>query len=629
MLSPNRWREVGPYLDQALTLPDRDRAALVESVRRRNPQVGALLESLLDEHRVLAQAKFLEEDQISRTEPPGLTGQTVGPYTLARKIGHGGMGSVWLAERTDGRFERRVAVKFLSVALVGRTGEERFKREGRVLGTLVHPHIAELIDAGVSSTGQPYLILEYVQGEHIDRYCDVHGLDIKERIRLFLDVLEAVGHAHNNLIVHRDIKPSNVLVRNDGRVKLVDFGIAKMLQDDVDIGAATVLTIEAGRPMTPEYASPEQLTGGMITTGTDVYASGALLYILLTGQHPAGGGPYSPAGLVKAIVEREPTRPSEAVASMRAKPLFARANAAKRGVTPEKLRRMLSGDLDTIVLKALKKDPPERYLSVGALADDLEHYLRNEPIKARPDTIAYRARKFVRRKRAAVALATLASMTTASGLVGTLVQARTACTVRDFAIREASPNSALNEFHEFFLSDIAPPGKPLTINQLLGRAGYMATQPHSPNDSNCVALMVVIQKGFRELPTDPQFALARIACLQNGSEVFRYANDVQQDLARSQAVLDVPRQSPFDSDVPEMHCWSDLTKSYSAARHDREAIRTFGRTASLLSALGRNNTATAATLFEDWGPELYQIGHFLEAQKNAGAFNSYNSRSPD
>src|SRR5262249_9320702 len=191
---------------------------------------------------------------------------TFGTHRLVAPLGQGGMGSVWLAERSDGRFERRVAVKFLNIALMGRAGEQRFKREGRILACLAHPNIAKLLDAGVAPSGQPYLVLEYVAGEHIDRYCDQHKLDVASRIRLFLNVLFAVAHAHANLIVHRDIKPSNVLVDGDGEVKLLDFSIAKLLEDETDSGTPTALTIEGARAMTLEYAAPEQLKGEAITT---------------------------------------------------------------------------------------------------------------------------------------------------------------------------------------------------------------------------------------------------------------------------------------------------------------------------------------------------------------------------
>jgi serine/threonine-protein kinase len=270
------------------------------------------------------------------------------------------MGTVWLAERSDGRFERSVAVKFLNIGLLNPGGEKRFKREGTILSRLAHPHIAELIDAGVSPGGQPYLVLERVDGEHIDRYCDRRRLNIEARVRLFLDVAAAVAHAHANLIVHRDLKPSNVLVGTDGRVKLLDFGIAKLLEDEEQPGLATALTREAGGALTPAYAAPEQVTDGPITTATDVYSLGVLLYVLLSGRHPAGPGPHSAAELVKAIVDNVPPRLSDAAVLAQEDGKAISENAGRRATTPDKLLRLLRGDLDTIAAKALKKNPRER-----------------------------------------------------------------------------------------------------------------------------------------------------------------------------------------------------------------------------------------------------------------------------
>jgi Tol biopolymer transport system component len=289
-------------------------------------------------------------------------------------------------------------VKFLKIALIGRNGEERFKREGVILGRLAHPNIAELIDAGVSPVGQPYLVLEHIEGDHIDSYCDQHRLGVVARIRLFLDVLEAIAHAHANLIVHRDLKPPNILVRPDGRVKLLDFGIAKLLEDGDETGTA-LQTVEGGRAMTPEYAAPEQLTSAPATIATDIYALGVLLYTLLTGFHPAGPGPHTHGAIVKAILETEPARPSDIVCPTGRTAETVSRHAAHCATTPERLSRILRGDLDTIVGRTLKKDPRERYPSVSALADDLRRYLSHAPITARPDTVGYRAAKFVRRQR--------------------------------------------------------------------------------------------------------------------------------------------------------------------------------------------------------------------------------------
>jgi serine/threonine protein kinase/Tfp pilus assembly protein PilF len=398
VLSRERWRAVGPHLERALEMGDGERAAMLAGLRAQDPQLAADLVALLEEAAAVSRESFLEEPLTLPPRSASLAGQTIGAYTLVSQIGQGGMGGVWLARRSDGRFEGYTAVKLLNAGLVGRAGEERFRREGNFLARLTHPHIARLLDAGVSSFGQPYLVLEYVDGQQIDRYCDAQGLDVEARVRLFLDVLAAVAHAHANLIVHRDIKPTNVLVGADGRVRLLDFGIAKLLEDEAGAGEATELTREGGRALTPEYAAPEQITGGPVTTATDVYALGVLLYLLLSGRHPTGAADQSPAELVRAVVTTEPRRLSSAVAEAKTqKPETVATNAARRATTPDGLRRALKGDLETVVAKALKKHPEERYESVGAFAEDLRRYLDHEPVKARPDTLAYRGAKFLRR----------------------------------------------------------------------------------------------------------------------------------------------------------------------------------------------------------------------------------------
>src|SRR6516162_4458419 len=396
-LGPEQWRSLSPYLDQALAIPPKELPAYLELLRKQDPELAIDLQALLTEYRALVDEGFLQTGEATLSDGPSRPEQTVGAYTLESRIGQGGMGTVWLARRSDGRFEGHAAVKFLNAALMGGAAEERFKREGSILARLAHPNIAHLIDAGVSTTGQPYLILEYVEGRAIDRYCDERALDLEARIHLFLDVLAAVADAHANLIVHRDIKPSNVLVTDKGTVKLLDFGIAKLIEDEAAL-AATVLTREGERALTLAFAAPEQVTGDGVTTGTDVYALGVLLHLLLSGKHPAQSALNSPLDLMKAIVDTQPPRVSDAVA-------------------PEtKLKRVLRGDLDTIVAKALKKNPAERYASVTAFADDLRRYLGHQPISARPDTLAYRARKFVRRHRAPVAVVALVIAGLSAGL---------------------------------------------------------------------------------------------------------------------------------------------------------------------------------------------------------------------
>ena len=415
-VDPHRWQTLSPLLEKALDMSDEQRLVWLASLRSENSSLADELHNLLESNRVLASEGFLDVPVIQASQATGLAGQTVGSYRLVAEIGRGGMGTVWLAERNDGRFERKVAIKFLNIALLGKEGEERFRREGLILGRLAHPHIAELIDAGVSPSGQPYLILEYVSGDHIDQYCDSHRLDIPSRIRLFLDVLEAVEHAHSNQVVHRDLKPSNVLVRNDGEAKLLDFGIAKLLEIDENT-YQTQLTLEGGRALTPDYAAPEQLTGQPISPATDIYALGVLLYVLLTGRHPTTSDTHAPADLIRAVLETEPLKPSEAVLRKKGEIAIASTNAARRGTSPEGLSQTLRGDLDTIVGKSIKKDSRERYSRAGDLANDLRCYLQNKPISARPDSLTYRAGKYLRRHRAPIATAFLIVLTLVIGLV--------------------------------------------------------------------------------------------------------------------------------------------------------------------------------------------------------------------
>lgn len=338
----------------------------------------------------------------------GMAGRTVGAYTLLRELGRGGMGSVWLAKRSDGRYEGQVAIKFLHGAIRAGAGAERFVREGSILARLVHPHIARLIDAGgTDAEGQRYLVLEYVDGVPIDRYCDKHRLGVAARVRLFVDVLAAVAHAHNHLVLHRDIKPANILVTGAGDVKLLDFGIAKLLTHASGPAAATRLTQVAGLAFTPAFAAPEQVSDGEVSTATDVYSLGVLLYVLLSGTHPTVAAGATPLDQAQSAVNVEPRRLSDA----------ASCGPADAPAAPMRARE-LRGDLDNIVARALKKNPAERYANAQQLADDLLRHLSHQPVLARPDSPLYLLDKFARRHRLGLAAgaAMVLALATGAGL---------------------------------------------------------------------------------------------------------------------------------------------------------------------------------------------------------------------
>jgi serine/threonine protein kinase len=498
-LSPDQWQEISPYLDHALSLSGEERASWLADFRAKNCDLGGVLETLLEEHRELSQENFLEDQPARPTGEPCLAGEILGPYKLLSRIGEGGMGSVWLAERHDGRFERQVAIKFLHFAVGSAASADRFRREGRILGQLAHPHIAELIDAGVTPRGEPYLVLEHVKGKQIDEYCDGRSLGVDGRIEIFLDVLGAVAHAHANLIVHRDIKPSNVLVSSDGAVKLLDFGIAKLLADDANSGVATLLTVEGASALTPQFAAPEQITGGSVTTATDVYALGILLYLLLTGQHPAGPGPHSPADLIKAITENDAPRPSDVIASGK---LGSEATSQKGAVSSDRLRRQLRGDLDTIVGKALKKDPRERYGSVGAFEADLRRYLKHEPISAHPDTFSYRVSKYVRRHRVTLSLVSVALLAIFAGIAATLIQARTVRRQRDAALLERDRADRVTRFMTgvFRVADPSQKtGNQVTARELLDKASQEVEAGLAENPDLQARMMAAMGKAYTNL----------------------------------------------------------------------------------------------------------------------------------
>lgn len=426
------WREVLRLFDRWAAAQGPAREAELQRVQAEQPALYPRLLAMIEADRAAESQGFLVDDAApllpaDRRPDTAWAGTRLGAWTLREPIGAGGMGQVWLATRSDGLYNGRAAVKLLHAGGLSPQAQARFAREGELLARLTHPHIAQLLDAGLTpglaSAGTRYLVLEYVPGERIDHWCDARKLGIAERLRLFMQVCEAVAYAHAHLVVHRDLKPANILVTDEGHVKLLDFGVAKLLAGDDADGdppELTELTRAGGAAgLTPEYAAPEQIEGQPITTATDVYALGVVLFGLLSGARPYAGASRGVAALARAIVEEPPRSLVEAA---RESP----DAAASRNTSLATLMQSLRGDLETIVAKALKKPPAERYATVQELRDDLQRHLDDQPVSAQPDTFGYRTRKFVQRHRAQVLALCAVMLSLVGGIAATTWQWRAA-----------------------------------------------------------------------------------------------------------------------------------------------------------------------------------------------------------
>jgi non-specific serine/threonine protein kinase/serine/threonine-protein kinase len=408
------WTDIERIFFGALDRPAQEREAWVKEAVAGDAGLEEEVRSLLRAH-----------DESAAAEAP----QPVGPYRLERILGRGGMGEVWLARRADQQYEKKVAIKLVRPGIGAGDLIERFLAERQILADLQHPNIATLLEGGVTQTGQPYLVMEYVEGTRLDEYCDGRRLSIPERLELFTKVCAAVNSAHQHMVIHRDLKPGNILVTAEGEPKLLDFGIAKVLKapSGSTPGGSMEQTVGGGLYLTPLYASPELLLGRTVTAASDVYSLGVILYELLCGMRPYDSSGEDPADLIYAAISREPERPSAAVERQ---PGITGASMAEtvalRGTTADKLKRALQGDLDGIALRALAKTPEERYGSAEQLSSDIRRYLTGQPVSAVEGTRLYIARKFVRRHAAGAALAGLLLISLLGGLAGTLWQAHVA-----------------------------------------------------------------------------------------------------------------------------------------------------------------------------------------------------------
>ncbi len=428
------WVTLKEKLQAALDLEPEKRRAFLDEAAGSNPELRRELESLLVAHEN-AGTDFLNsqsaptiaiDENLERSEL--FIGRRIGPYQIVNQIGAGGMGEVYRAFRID-EYEKEVAIKVVRAGQQSGFSVNRFKNERQILARLDHPNIAHLLDGGTTDDGLPYFVMEFIEGKPIDDYCESHRLSTEERLRLFLQVCSAVQYAHQRLIIHRDIKPSNIIVTSEGTPKLLDFGIAKILDTEATAGQFEP-TLTIFRAFTPEYASPEQMKGDPITTASDVYSLGVVLYELLTGRHPYRKPNSKPQEMFRAVCELEPDKPSTAVkkknpsASSGEPPSVALPEV--KGNSADKLSKRLRGDLDNIVLMALRKEPQRRYASVEQFAEDIRRHLENLPVVARKDTVRYRTSKFVNRHKAGVIAAIVLTLTLLAAFAITLREARVA-----------------------------------------------------------------------------------------------------------------------------------------------------------------------------------------------------------
>ncbi len=581
MMSPERWPAVAEWFDAALDQPVEERAAWVRAACE-EPDVCAEVVRLLRAHQ--ASDDFLERSALdvvaedAELSVDGKVGRHVGAYRLIRLLGRGGMGRVYLAERGDGQFEQQVALKLLRRDAYGERFLRDFLDERQILASLNHPHIARLFDGGMTAEGTPYFVMEYVEGQPIDVYCRERVCSTAERLALFKQVCSAVQYAHQNLVVHRDLKPSNILVTADGVVKLLDFGIARLVDPE---GCAAGRTRTARRWMTPGYASPEQVRGDALKTASDVYQLGVVLYELLTGERPFDVRDKRPSEVERIICETEPRPPSSAAGLEKAR------------------RHALRGDLDTIVLKALRKEPEERYVSVEALMGDLRRYLERRPVEARRGSSAYRFRKFVQRHRGRLAVAVLAVLLSVGAVVAIVMQKAQAERERDRA-----------ETYAQFMSDLFASPDPF---------GDRVTAQESSVEA---FLARGAERARTQLADDPTLQARLLKTIAHVYQNLGYtdaAATVFEDVLERQEMLYGPR-SPEVVETLRRLAW--VSGSTSADSLYAVALQ---RAHMVEQPPG---TLTARTLVH-YGHFLYEQGHHQRAEATLGEAHLLASRLSD
>ncbi len=640
-MTPERWQQVQKVFLGALERAGDERRGFLEQACAGDPTLQSRVTAMLDasdDGEAVIETAVGGALELAAGELDGPERQRIGPYEVLGELGEGGLAKVYLAERADEQFKMRVAIKVVKRGMDTADILRRLRQERQILASLDHPHIARIFDGGTTDDGLPYFVMEHIEGSPVDEYCDRRKLSVRERLELFRAACSAVHCAHQSLVIHRDIKPSNLLVTEDGVPKLLDFGIAKLL--DSESSAQTVAHTAAGlRLLTPEYASPEQVRGQPLTTATDVYSLGALLYRLLTGHRPHRFTSSRPAEIERVVCETEPERPSAAV--RRGVELPAAGDAVTpeeigggRGESPDRLSRHLAGDLDNIVRMAMRKDPQRRYASVEQLAEDVERHLKSLPVLARQDSLAYRTAKFVRRHRGGVAAAVLVSLALIGGIVTTTWQAQVARTERAKAERHLERAEQVSDFL-VDLFEISDPdearGNQVTAREILDQGAgrirrELPEQPELKADLMSTMGRVYLNLGLydravslsEEALEDRQRALG-----EDHDEVARSLTQVGHGLFEKgeyeaaeehlRRALTIQRPAP-DAESPDLATTLGRLAAVRAAEGEAEdAERLFARALEMRRSLFGDDHAEVAAARDNLAELYFKLGRWQEA----------------
>jgi tetratricopeptide (TPR) repeat protein/tRNA A-37 threonylcarbamoyl transferase component Bud32 len=657
-MRPQLWDRVERLFGQLITLSPAERDAFLDRECANDPELRTELETLLQAHTsdegpldappsVSGSAGADESPEAPTPSSGPAVGSRVGPYVLLSPIAEGGMGAVWLAERADGLMKRRVALKLPHWSWVRPELAARMARERDILAGLEHPNIARLYDAGVDSLGRPYLAMEYVEGQPIDVYCLREKLSIRAIVELILQVARAVSHAHGRLVVHRDLKPSNILVTPAGSVRLLDFGIAKLLETD-SIEHETRLTQLGTRAHTPEYASPEQVAGQTIGTATDVYSLGVVTYELLTGKKPYRLKRRTAAELEEAITSADPMPASEAT-------------------DDPAHNRLLRGDLDAILNKALKKNPADRYATLDAFAQDLQRHLDGKPVQARPDSTLYRFGKFASRNRLALSAAGAIAIALVTATAVSLWQASVAENQRSRAVALLARNEAVNDFVSVMLTEVGSPDQPITLDALLERSEALIYTSITNNPEHQAVMLQLLASYYNsfgvpakserllgkalELSRNSedlalrarltcafQFARSQLggmdeakatlqrivddpntppeaaaACLQHRAFIAQNTNDAAAALKYSLQSHQALAKAERDDPALEADILGDIGYGYHLSGKPEEAERYFSASLRKFTALGRGEHAVTVPIRNNWAMSVVAHGDLHRA----------------